>query len=394
MSFTNSRFIYNSDAPSIASLMATSGVKLNEGFSPAATPAPVEDKQEAPQGPENNGTQAAPAAAPVEPTNLPQNAEKANPETPTPQPNETPATPQKEEPAKVPTWQEVLKSQQPDAIMKEVFGFDDESVKLVNAFKENPQIKAFLQHWVNKGDVVEYLQELTTDYSKMPAEDVLRQQLKQEYPRASDKQLQALFKSEVLSRYKLDPDLYSPEEIEESIELMNARADKYREQMVANQQKYLMPKAPEPKTDNVEDQQSQIAQAIEKFKSQVLEDTSVKNILTNKFITVGEGEEKVNIPLANPEQSIALLYDNAAWAKAMQTTDGKPDLAKQSLVAAFVSDPAAFLKEYGKFYLALGGKKAIEPLENASGTKPAEPSKSETSSSNPASAMAKSGVVR
>ncbi len=394
MSFTNHRFIYNSDAPSIASLMATSGVKSNEGFSLVGQP-PVEDKQEAPKGPEPNGTELpAAAATPVETTTLPQNAEKATPETPTPQPTETPAQPQKEEPVKVPTWQEVLKSQQPDAILKEALGFDDESVKLVNAFKENAQMKAFLQHWMNNGDPADYLRELTTDYTKMPAEDVLRQQLRQEYPKATEKQLAALFKSEVLSRYKLDPDMYSPEEVEESIELLNARADKYREQLIANQQKYLMPKAPEPKSDKVEDQQSQIAQAVEMYKSQVLQDPSVKNILTNKFISVGEGEEKVNIPLADPEKSVALLYDSGEWSRAMQTPDGKPDFAKQALVASFVADPQSFLKEYGKFYLALGGKKAIEPLENASGTKPAEPSKSETTSSNPAAEMAKAGKVR
>lgn len=386
MSFTT-RFLYNTDAPSVASLMASGGVKSESGFSLATK---TEATPENPQGPENKEQpQPAPAAKPVEPTTLPQNAEKGTPESPQqPQEPEKPVT-QKEVAPKVPTLQEVLKSQQPETIFKEL-GFDDRVVKLVNTAKENQQMLAFFEHWMANGDTSEYLRQLNTDYSKMSAEEVLRQQLRQEYPKASEEALNALFKAEVLERYKLDPDMYTPEEIKESRLLMEARADKYRDVLVANQQKFLLPKPPEPKPVEQNDEQ-QVTQALEAYKSQVLEHKTAKDILANKFITIGEGEEKVNIPLSDPASTLDLIYNSEKWAGAMQDENGKPDIGKQILVAAFAENPGHFLKEYAKYFLALGGKKAIDPIENAKLPENGTPAKSETTPSSPAAAMAKHG---
>jgi hypothetical protein len=391
MSFTTTRFFYNTDAPempSIASMMAKSGVNSTDESVQVPNIITTESGQEKKDAP-----QAAAAATPVETTNVQPIAEEGKPESPKQTEEKATPTPQKEEVSKVPTLQEVLKSQQPDTVLKEL-GYDDKVVKLLNTVKENEQMLAFFEHWMNNGNTSDYLRELNTDYSKMSAEDVLKQQLMQEYPKASEKALNALFKAEVLEKYKLDPDTYSEEEVEESRLLLEARADKYRETLVANQQKFLVPKPPEPKAAEPDLREQQAIQALEAYKSQVVEHETSKNILANKFITIGEGDEKVNIPLSNPQRAIELLTDADKWAKSLQNSKGENDIEKQLLVAAFADDPKGFLKEHAKHFLSLGGKKAIDPIENAKEPEKGTAAKSDTAPTSPAAAMAKAGVVR
>jgi hypothetical protein len=102
----------------------------------------------------------------------------------------------------------------------------------------------------------------------------------------------------------------------------------------------------------------------------------------------------VNIPLSNPQDAIDLLLDAGKWAKSLQNSKGENDIQKQLLVAAFAADPKAFLKEHAKHFLSLGGKKAIDPIENAKLPDNGTPAKSDTAPSSPAAAMAKAGVIR
>jgi len=171
------------DAPSIASLMATSGTFSSTGMNIAETPTHTEKKEEPAPATEDK---------PADTATPPSNAEPAKPESPKPEENAAAVTPQKEEPPKPTQWQEVLKQQQPDAVLKEL-GYDDKVIGLLKDAKTlDPKMLAFLDHWKSKGDVTSYLKELTTDYSKMTPEDVLKQQLQREYPKASEKALGAL----------------------------------------------------------------------------------------------------------------------------------------------------------------------------------------------------------
>jgi len=79
-------------------------------------------------------------------------------------------------------------------------GYDENSVSFVKELKElDPKMVKFLDTWKNNGDALQdYLKEAATDYATMPSEDVMRHQLREEYPKASEKQLEILFRKEVI----------------------------------------------------------------------------------------------------------------------------------------------------------------------------------------------------
>ena len=122
-------------------------------------------------------------------------------------------------------WQEVLRNQQPDTVLKEL-GFDDKMVSFLKDTKElDPKMINFFHHWKVNGNINEYLKELNTDYENMTSEEVMRHQLRREYPKASEKALNALYKKEIVEAYKLDPDNYTEEEVEMGKLLLEAKAD-------------------------------------------------------------------------------------------------------------------------------------------------------------------------
>jgi hypothetical protein len=394
---TNKKFL-NIDAPeqpsaptSVAAIMATKGVittpdstvevpsintEKQEETTTAQEPAPVETTNEASNGDTVNQESQKPPTEPVQETTL--------------QVEETPKT-------VVPTWQEVLKQQQPDVIIKEL-GYDVGAVALAKEIQENKQMLAFYEHWKSNGDVQAYLKELTTDYNKMAAEEVMRHQLRAEYPKASEQQLDILYRKKVVEAYKLNPDLFDESEVEEGKMLLEAEAEKYRDTMVAKQQEYLLPKPPEPKSQ-VEPVEDTGQQELEVFKSLVNDHSLTKSVFANKSIAIGEGEDAFKYPIQNPETVTDLLFDSQKWAENLydiqKSPSGEvkyiPNVEKQLLVATFAKDPKGFIREIAKHYKSLGGKAALDPIENASLPDGSKPSKSEVTYSNPAEALAKKG---
>lgn len=378
------------EQPSIAQLMATQGRNSTEQI--GQNPINITERKEEPIT-----TEATPATATVESVTV----EKANSETPSPTTEQqTVPTPQIEaEQQATPNWQEVLKSQQPDTVLKEL-GFNDKVISLLNETKElDPKMVAFLNHWKQNGDVKEYLKELDTDYSKMSSEDVMRNQIKAEYPKASEAQLNILFQKKIVESYNLDPDRYTEDEVEAGKLLLDAEADKYRDNLVDKQNQFLLPKAPEAKQQAPDPQELERVRVIEDIQKQVKESSYTKSLLANKSITIGEGEEKFTFPI-DPEAVLDVVLNGDSSGELMfnieKSSDGGqryiPKTEHQMLVATVNKYGVNFINELAKHYKSLGSKAAIEPINNA------RPIEGNTSSSHaeiapktPAEAMARLG---
>lgn len=380
---------FNADAteatggtPSVAELMAKHGT-VSTG-TPATTPIVINsEKKEEPPKP----TEDSPAVTATETSN----GEKANLETPSPeQVAEEVQTPQKaEEPTKQLAWQEVLRNQQPDDVLKEM-GYDEKAVGFLKEFSTlDPKMQAFLNVWKSGGDVTEYLREMTTDYSKMSAEEVMRHQLRREYPKASQQQLDALYKREVVKAYSLDS--VDEDEIAEGQALLEAKAEKYREQFIQDQQNKVLPTAPQ-KPDNSEAEAKAEAERVKKFeeyKSQVTGHDLFRQISSAKAFSFGEGDEKFSFPV-DPESLKEVLFTDK-WQENMFDSNGKPNVEHQLLIATVNKYGVNFLKELSKHFKAIGGQKAIEPIENPSKPDKGTPASPEAAPKSPAEAMAKFG---
>lgn len=375
---------------SVASMMAQHGVKSEAGMTVEIPTVniPTEKKEEPP-------TATIPShAATANEGEL--KAETANPEPP-PLAEATQEVPQPEIQAEQPkpqSWQEVLKSQQPDTVLK-ALGFDDNMAKLVGELKTfDPKVVGLIQAY-KEGTHVDYLRELATDYTKMSAEEVMRHQLRREYPKASDRQLDVLYRKEVVQQYNLDSD--DEFEVEEGRMLLDAKADRYRDDFVNSQQKYLLPKAPEPTAATETDHSAEEAkQRFETYRNQFTGDPYTKNIFAAKQVVLGEGDDKFTFPVKDPESIIKNLYDADSWLQKTSIVQGDsivPDVKKQVLIALIAEHGEGFLNEYAKHYKSLGGKSVVETIENAKPPETNAPSAADQQPQSVAEFMAKKGIM-
>jgi hypothetical protein len=378
--------------PTIAELMATHGVK-NTTENPVAMPiSPISEKQQEP--PQAN--QEPPAATAIVP-----NAETVTQESPTPEVEtvieQTPPIAEVQPPVK--SWQEVLK-EQPDTDVLKTLGYNDSTISFVKELKEiDPKMVAFFNTWKEGGDVTSYLKELSTDYTKMPAEEVMRHQLRQEYPTLSEKHLQVLFEDEVAEKFKLDPERYSEEEVERGKLLLEAKAERYRTQLIQNQQNFLLPKPPEPKQAEPDPQEAAAKQAFESYKQTVTENPVTKNIVAQKSISIGEGDDKFNFPV-DPDGLTKVLFDESKWQETqfdiVRNPDGSvksytPKTEHQLLVAAVAVHGKKIFDDYAKHLKALGSKAVIDPIENAKPPEQNNATPAQVAPQSAAEAMARQG---
>lgn len=376
-------------ALSIAEIMAKHGVK-NDNESPVATPIDIQ--------PEKKEESTTTEATPVETTTEPPIVE-AKTETPTQQAEPIVAAPQKEEQQPVLTLQEVLRQHQPEAILKEL-GYDDKLVGFVKDLKElDPKMVAFLNTWKSNGDVKEYLRELTTDYSKMPAEDVMRHQLRREYPKASEKALDVLYRKEITEKYNLDSAV--DDEVEEGRLLLEAKAERYRDEFISKQNNFLLPKPPEPKVAEPDNSEQLRQQEIEAYRSQITNNAYTKNIIATKNFSWGDGDEKFNFPV-DPNVLSGVLFDDNKWLETQYDIQKNPDgsvksytpkVEHQLLTAAVAVYGKSFLDAYAQHLKSLGGKAAIAPIDNAKPIEQSTTSPAQAAPKTPAEAMAKNGTL-
>src|ERR1700677_2283565 len=342
----------------------------------------------------------APAPAPATAT-AQQPAEPAKSEPQKPKEEAKPAPAQTEQPATPISWQEVLKQQQPNAIFKEL-GYGEQLAEFLHENKElDPKLVNLLTHWkTSDGNMEPYLKAMTTDFAKMPPEEVMRHQLREQYPELDAKQLDRLYNIKVVNRYKLDPQNYSEEEVADGQVELLADSKPVREALISKQQDYLLPK-PVQKQAEPDLQAQQQQRDAEAWTAKINDSPVIKNIVANKYVTIGKGEDAFNLRV-DPNRIVSILNDPDEWANNLfhitKNPDGTvkeaiPNFEKQAIVAAVMADDEGSFENLAKHYKAIGARAAVAPIENASEPGKGQPAKAEVESNDPTKAMAKRGRV-
>ncbi len=379
---------------SIAEAMAKHGVK-NSGLE---TPElkPVDIKKEVAEKPkEEKQSESAETAAKVEkPTEAKTETTEKKPEV-----KEEPKVETKKEEAHKPqpTFEEVLKSQPRNAVLK-ALGLNDKTISVLGELNDLDEKTIGLLVAHKDGKEADYLRELTTDYSKMSSEEVMRHQLRLDYPKASQKQLDALFKKEVTEAYNLDSD--DKDDVEEGQMLLDAKADKHRDSFIEKQKDFLVPKY-EPKQPEKPDntQELEVEKRNAAYKEKVNSSQFYKDIATNKSISIGDGDEKFTFPV-EPSELSDILFNTDKWIETQydveRDTEGnvtkvEPKVEHQLLVAAVAKNGMKLFEAYAQHLKSLGGKKVVDTIENAKKSDSSTETKSEKQPSTVAEHMAKSG---
>ncbi len=394
---TNQPFYFPEEAAvgGLAAALAKSGTRTEEGMSAELPPVHIEPKVEAKEA----------EKPPVETTTTDSNASEAKAEAAQPEVKSEDTSPKpatkgvtdKEETPPI-NLQEVLKNHQPDAVLKEL-GFDEGQIAFAKEYAALPkEMQGFLQHWKSKGDVKEYLQQLTTDYATMQPEDVMRHQLKREYPEMSESELEDLYQIKVVNRYKLDPDVYTDREVEMGRIELKADVKSIRGQLSEEQKKFLIPSPPE--VESGPDPQEQQRQLVDSVVSGIKQSKTYLDIVQGGGrLKVGSGDDAFNFPV-EPDALIDVLYNPNSFADAMlavqKGADGKEviapkDIEHQMLVGAVIKYGKKFLDEYAAHQKALGALSAVGPIDNVVPPSNNSPVPVEPESNSLAGKMAKMG---
>lgn len=353
----------------IAELMAKQGVKTDDGIS-------VEIPNVNTTVPEGEAKQEEQKVETTDKTPVEQ--------APSPEPiRQEPAQPVLEPPKPVEVdWKEVLKKQ-PEVEVYKHLGLDE---KMIN----------FLNRWKGGEDLRDYLEAVSTDYSKMTAEEIMRRYYLQEFSAMSPEDFEEIYRMKVTEHFKLDSDVFDEKDVRRGKLLLNHEAEKIRQDFMKRQQDLLFSKPPEPAPSQAEAEavalQAQREKDVAEYKGMVEKDAFTQELLNKKMMTIGEGEEAFNYEVSQPQDYLDILYDPAKWASKLYNQDGSPNVRKQLLLAAIANDDTAFFTNYAKHHQRIGAKNAIEPIENASPTI-GTPANGDGLPTDPAAALAKAGVI-
>lgn len=383
---TETPVVSNAEPMSIAALMAREGVKSSaEGVSEMPIRLNKGGSYESGQARED---------APVVPTKAETNAEPEKEMSQPVAPESEVPEPQKEQELKSQgNWQDAVK-EQPDEVLK-ALGFDEKAISFIKELKDvDPKMVGFLNNWKEKGNVTDYLNELSKDYTQMPAEDVMRHQLRVDYPKASEAQLDVLYKKEVVEKYNLNS--YDEDEAGEGKLLLDAKADRYRDELAKSQQERLLPIAPD-RSEAAKAEEQRLAEFSKSIVKEFNENPYTKEVLAKNAITIGEGNDKFSFPIDSKAISDLVLNGDTTGELMFDKVnkDGQevflPKAQHQLLVATVNKYGEKFITEFAKYYKSLGSKAAIDPIENARPTETRMPSTSNEEPKTVAGAMAKFG---
>jgi hypothetical protein len=216
-------------------------------------------------------------------------------------------------------------------------------------------IKKAVEYYNENGDLTPFLEATKFNPDEMSDEQVLRKKLRSQYEGLSDRAFESKFE-----RY-MDSEFDPSEDDDVREEMIKFKANKVREELKAEQQKFLN-REPKPKP-----QQVSIEEEIKQWKEIINSDPSIQDLVKNKTFKFKYGDDEFNYEVDNPGDIIEQAVDNHKfWSNFAIERDGKPavNLAKFAKVAQYASDPESFEKrliEYGK---SLGKSDVLDDIEN------------------------------
>lgn len=365
---------YPSISQDVLTAMAAQGTKTEPGGEQSIPDVKVDSKEAPEEAPQTQSPVAAPEP-PKETVAAPAPVEKVG--IPAPAPVEEKAA---EAPPTISNWKDTLKTVDAADILKEL-GYDDKMV-------------GFFNKWRSDGNINEYLKAATVDFGKMTPEQLMRYHLEEQFPEFSAEDLEELYQAKVVEQYKLDPNTYSEIEVRRGKLMLQADAKTVRGELIHKQQDYILSaKPPAPAVDTSAQQwETEREQLRSQYSTYLTNNQATKDLLTNKRLVLGDGENAFNYGVADPQLLLTVLQQPEQYARHVFQEDGSPFVDKQLFIAAAAIDYKGLVNQLVNYGRELGAKGIVDQMDNASKSI-GEQSKGETGPVDPAKELAKSGVI-
>lgn len=256
-------------------------------------------------------------------------------------------------------WRDAIKAVDKKELLKEL-GVSDFAIGLD-------------EHISNGGSTDDYLYAKGVDWNKVPDVDIIFDELKKEFPDATNVQLQRLFNK----KYN-QGDLADDEEKEDGKLLLSADARKLRQGKIEQQQRF---KSPEPiqkqQAAQVDNSAKERAEQIAKINEFFASHEKTQNLINSKRVAIDLGDAgQFNFNIDRPEILVKAITDNVTWQKITSTSQGEPDVDKLFKIAKYAINPDAHDKalfNYGKSFGLKGIVKEGQNARRPDGQMPATP---------------------
>ena len=229
-------------------------------------------------------------------------------------------------------------------------------------------IKGVVEYYEKTGDLTEYLTATLLDYDEMSSEDILRQELREQYPTLSDAAFNRVFQDQVMSKFNLDENRYSEEDVNIGKELLDAEASKIRERFKQDQQQFINTASKKQVDHEAEAQalQAQQEQQFREWEENINNDAATQELLNSRLITVDNGNgDQFRYEVKDVSELVESTLDNQRFFEQFMTKDGL-DLNKWYRVLSYAQDPQAFEKSLIAHGRTLGEKRVAKELKNPS----------------------------
>lgn len=212
-------------------------------------------------------------------------------------------------------------------------------------------LKGFIKTYKRGGNAAAYLEAMTTDFSKMSDEEIVKYEVRKSNPGLPEKFIQRKVDDYLRKEFGIEQSYDSDEDESYAKELLRIHAEKKRAEFEEERKKYQIPERKQ-----AEDVQEQI----DAFNRSVLENQVTKSVQEGKKVAFEDFNYQVD-----PEFLVGAAIDSTKFFN-LFNRDGQPDLEKFYKVTAFAKDPDQFLKAYTAHALAKAKIEWIKELKNPS----------------------------
>jgi hypothetical protein len=219
------------------------------------------------------------------------------------------------------------------------------------------------------GKADDYISKRGIDWSKVSDEDLIKQDLKNIYPDATQQQIERLYNKKYTQQ-----EIDTEEDREDGVLLMRADARKIRDQKLQEQNSFKIPEAIIPPVKYEEaylqwKQQQESQPALMKQLNDFYQNhEATKSINESKRVAInlGEGVPQFNFSINNPDAITRMYTDGGeTWQKVTSTPTGEPDVQKQQLIGLFTYNPQKFMQDIFNYGRQLGKRDIVGEGQNA-----------------------------
>lgn len=233
-------------------------------------------------------------------------------------------------------------------------------------------IKGAVEYYEKTGDFTAYIEAKSVDYNALTDEEIMKRDLKSQYASLSDKAFDALYKEQVLDKFKLDAELHGADASEVGREFLKIEADAKRKQLIEKQNAF---KAPE-RVEDAEELEIKAAQEkyIADFTESTLNNASTKSLLEGKILPIKVGDVDVNYEVADPKSMVDMTLDNNKFFSLFRKADDTIDYDLWYETVAYAQSKGLVKKTLFDKGKAEGRDEITKEIKNPTDPKGGDPS--------------------